>query len=215
MPRIQLVNPNTSSATTAMMVEMACRSVPHGWVVEGVTARRGASLIVDAEALALAAEAVLELVPGLNADGVIVSAFGDPGASELAERLGCPVIGIGEASIRAAAQQNRRFSIVTTTPQLVSAIRQRVTALGFAAQLASIRVTRHDPTALTADEVALETALGELVEACRDEDAASAVIVGGGPLARAAAAIAKRTEIAVIEPVPAAVQWLVGRLSAL
>lgn len=209
---IQVVNPNTSTETTALMVEMARLVVPAEVALSGLTARTGAALIVEPVALAVAADAVLALQGAIVGDAVIVAAFGDPGAEALRARLAVPVIGIGEASLRAAADQGRRFSIATTTPLLVPSIRARVDMLGFGALLASIRVTSQDPSALTADAVALEAALAELVDQCITIDGAEAVIIGGGPLSRAARAIAACTPVPIIEPVPEAAKWVMRQL---
>ena len=212
MARIHLVNPNTSAASTELMVALARGSAPRGLKIVGFTARFGAPLITDPAALAIAADAVLELAPELIGDGVIVSAFGDPGADRLRQRLAVPVIGIGEAAIRAAAAGGRRFSIATTTPKLELSISERIALLGFADQLASIRLTTQDPVALTGDAAALEAALRVLVDGCIAEDGAEAIIIGGGPLAGAARAIAGRASVPIIEPVPAAVAWMAQRL---
>lgn len=209
--RIHLINPNTSSAVTDLMVGLAAAAAPANFTIEGVTARSGASLITDEAALAVAAEAVLALKPELTGDGVIVAAFGDPGAESLRAALKMPVIGIGEASIQAAAAIGR-FSIVTTTPALEASIRARVTALGASARLASVRFTDQDPVALTADRDLLQAALQDRVDRCRSDDGAEAIIIGGGPLAIAARLIAKRTPVPIIEPVLAAVDWLASRL---
>lgn len=212
MPLIHLVNPNTSQATTEMMLALARSRAPSGLMIEPKTARFGAALIVDADALALAEAAVLDLAPELVGDGVIVAAFGDPGADALRRRLHLPVIGIGEASIRAAASGGRRFSIATTTPGLEAAIRSRVEMLGFHKQFASLRLTTVDPVAITADARALEAALFALVELCSLEDGAEAVVIGGGPLAQAARALAGRTRASIIEAVPEAVLWMARHL---
>jgi allantoin racemase len=212
MAHIHLVNPNTSAATTELMVGLARAAAPAGLAITGITARTGAALITDSASIDTAAAAVAALAPELTGDGVIVSAFGDPGADDLRRSLNVPVIGIGEASIRAAAAHGRRFSIVTTTPKLEPGIRARVAALGFADHLASIRITTQDPVALTADADRLETALQALVDRCVADDGAQAIIIGGGPLAAAAHAIAARASVAIIEPVPAAVAWMVRRL---
>lgn len=213
MALIHLINPNTSAATTDMMTALAREAAPAGMTVEGLTARRGVSLIVEPAALAVAGEAVMELASTLTGDGVIVAAFGDPGADALAAALPIPVIGIGEAAIRAAAQSNRRFSIVTTTPGLEASIRDRVIALGFGAQLASIRISTTDPHALTADAAALETTLRSLAERCISDDGAAAIIVGGGPLSRAARAISTQISVPLVEPVPSAVTHIAGLLA--
>ena len=196
-----------------MMVAIAEASASAGLLIRGHTALTGPPLIVDPEGLEAARCAVLDLVPDLTAaDGVVVAAFGDPGADELAEALAVPVIGIGEASIREACEGGRRFSIVTTTPLLEPSIRRRVSWLGCAGNLASIRISEGDPVLLTANAPALEAVLHALVDRCVSEDGAEAVIVGGGPLARAARAITGHTPAALIEPVPAAVAWMARRL---
>ena len=205
MRRVQLVNPNTSTATTAMMLERARAVAPAGLSLEGVTAPFGAALIIDPESLETAAAAVAALAPRLTGEGVIVAAFGDPGADRLAASLAVPVIGIGEAAIRAAARGGRRFAIVTTTPRLEAGIRALVDRLGLGGQLASVRITTQDPVALTPDAPRLEAALQALADECAQRDGAEAIVVGGGPLTAAARAIAGRSQVEIIEPVPAAV----------
>ncbi len=212
MAHIQIVNPNTSAATTAMMAEMARAALPANVSVTGLTAGTGAPLIVDPAALAIAADAVLALEDRMTGDAIIVAAFGDPGADALRKRLTVPVIGIGEASIRAAAERGRRFSIATTTPLLVPAIRSRVAMLGFEAQLGGIHVSSQDPALLTADAHALEAALAELIDRCIAVDRAEAVIIGGGPLSRAARALAATAPVAIMEPVPEAAMWAMQQL---
>ena len=213
MTHIQVVNPNTSAATTALMVDMARSVLPENASISGITARTGSPLIVDPTALAAAADAVLALQHDLTGDAIIIAGFGDPGADELRRRMTVPVVGIGEASICAAAERGRRFSIVTTTPQLEPAIRARVDQLGFASLLASIRITASDPIQLTGDAAALEAALEALVARCSASDGAEAVIIGGGPLSQAARAIAGRSPVSIIEPLPEAVRLALRQLS--
>lgn len=208
MARITLINPNTSAATTNLMVSIARAAAPRGLAIDGLTARTGAALITNEATLAIAAGAVVALAAEVSGDGVIVAAFGDPGADRLRARLDVPVIGIGEASIRAAAAHGRRFAIVTTTPELAAGIERRVVETGCDCGFAGVRVTEHDPIALTADATGLEEALFALVERSIRDDGAEAIVIGGGPLSAAARAIAGRTSVAIIEPVPAAVSWM-------
>jgi allantoin racemase len=212
MTHVLLVNPNTSVSTTKLMLESARQAAPSGMQISDATARQGASLIVDPEGLAIAAAAVADLMPELSGDGIIVAAFGDPGVDVLRRALRVPVMGIGEAAMREAQAGGRRFSIVTTTPQLEASIRSHAAALGYAENLARIRTTVGDPIHLTADVQRLEAELLALVECTVAEDGAEAVIIGGGPLARAARAIAHQVHVPIIEPVPAAVTWMARRL---
>ncbi len=212
MPTILLINSNTSAATTVAMVAIAQACAPTGISIEGVTAPFGSPLITNAAQLECSAHAVIALSPAMKADGVIVSAFGDPGSDELASLLACPVVGIGAASMRAAATNGRRFSIATTTPDLVDSIRRRAALLNLDQQLMSIRLTAGDPAFLTADAVRLEAALADAVRLAINEDGAQAVIIGGGPLARAARALVPQFSVPIIEPIPAAVEAMVQAL---
>lgn len=212
--RIALINPNTSAATTARMVEIARDAAEPGIEIVGITAPFGAPLITNPEALSTAGEAVLSIpdtaFEGMS--GVVVAAFGDPGADALGQRLRIPVIGIAEASMRAAADVGR-FSVVTTTPLLADNIRRRAAHLGLGDRLASVRTTVDDPALLMADEAALRAALAALIDLAVIEDGAEAIIIGGGPLAVVARALAARSPVPLIEPVPIAARVLIARLA--
>mgnify|MGYP002721369423 FL=1 len=65
---------------------------------------------------------------------------------------------------------------------------------------------------MTARPEALVEALGLAVEACIS-DGARAVIIGGGPLARAARVLAPRFAVPIVEPVPAAARLMARRLA--
>jgi allantoin racemase len=211
---IALINPNTSAATTARMVEISRAAAEPGIEIVGITAPFGAPLITHPDALSTAGDAVLS-VPDTafeGMSGVIVAAFGDPGADALGQRLSVPVIGIVEASMRAAADVGR-FSVVTTTPLLADNIRRRAAQLGLGDRLASVRTTEQDPVLLMSDETSLRAALAALIDVAIAADRAEAIIIGGGPLAVVARALAARSPVPLIEPVPAATRALIARLA--
>jgi allantoin racemase len=173
-------------------------------------------LICDDAALQVAADAVCALAPALRAlrpAGVIVAAFGDPGHAQLSELLDCPVIGIAQAGMAQAAQGGRRFCVVTTTPDLERAILATAQRYGLAAQCLGVRLTPGDPRALMADPAALQAALLHACEMAVVLDGAQAIVIGGGPLAVVARALATQLPVPVIEPVPAAVQLLLARIA--
>ncbi|MEU2231026.1 aspartate/glutamate racemase family protein [Streptomyces vietnamensis] len=82
-----LVNPNTSTATTAMMAAIARRSLGPALPVRGVTVARGPRMLTDPDALRAAAPEVLAAGLRATAGGdcvaLLVAAFGDPGLAEL------------------------------------------------------------------------------------------------------------------------------------
>ncbi|MFM0054096.1 aspartate/glutamate racemase family protein [Paraburkholderia phytofirmans] len=215
MHDILLINPNTSKATTAMMVDIAQAEAPHGFVVRGASAPRGEPMILTAPQLEAAAAGVVE--SGLqyrgSARGIVISAFGDPGIDALRAIVDVPVVGICEASILEAAQGGRRFGIATVTPDLVVPIDAKVHALGVGAQYTGIRLTSGDPLALAADPARLLEALALAVAACIDDDRAEAVIIGGGPLGQAAKELEMQFLVPVIAPIPAAMRLLLKKIA--
>ena len=210
--RIVLVNPNTSAATTAAMVAIAQETAAGHAEVEGMTAPIGAPLITEPGALAVAAEAVIALAPALaGADAVIVAAFGDPGLDALRSLLSCPVTGIAEAGMAEAGAGGRRFAVATTTPGLRDMIAATAARHGHGA-FAGTWTTPGDPAALTADADALVRALATACRAAIAEGGAEAVVIGGGPLACAARALAGTLPVPLVEPVPAAVRLSLVRM---
>lgn len=213
--RLLVVNPNTSAATTDAMVAIARGAAPEGVEIEGMTAPRGAPLITDPEALAMAADVVAGMAPAIRAhapDGVIVAAFGDPGLAALRLGLAVPVVGIGEASIAAAARHGP-FAVITTTPLLVDSIEGMVAATPWGGQFRGVFVTQGDPAPLMSNPAALTEALHGLAVTAIEAGAA-AIVVGGGPLAVAARALKPMISAEIIEPVPEAVAELIRQTGA-
>jgi Asp/Glu/hydantoin racemase len=146
-------------------------------------------------------------------DGVIIAAFGDPARERLARELDCPVVGIAQAGMAEAARGARRFSVVTTTPDLAHMIVRTAQRYGLGPQCVGVRVTPGDPRALMSDPLALEQALLRACEHAVGDDGAQAIVIGGGPLATAARALTHRLLVPVIEPVPAVVRLVMARAS--
>ncbi|MER8046600.1 aspartate/glutamate racemase family protein [Streptomyces sp. NPDC094032] len=234
-----LVNPNTSTATTRMMVSLARRALAGtGLRVRGVTAADGPAMLTGPDALRAAVPHVLAAARAARAGGdcaaLIVGAFGDPGVAELRAPLGDaprgvgvgdipravglggapPVVGIGEAALAEAAAGGRRFGIATTTPCLADTIAAHVHRLGLAPAFTGTRFTPGDPERLAARPEALLAALEDAARACALRDGAEAVVIGGGPLSDAAAALSTRLRIPVIAPIPAACRRVAGLLAA-
>lgn len=207
MRRILLINPNSARATTEMMVGLAREAAPGGVVVEGATATRSPTMIVTRGALEAAGPEVVAIgvaQAGAYA-GIIVSAFGDPGLTELRQRVAIPVTGICEASMLAASHEGRRFGVATVTPDLEEPIAARAAELGLARLYTGIRCTPDDPVALAGDPPRLLEGLEAAVRACIERDGAEAVIIGGGPLGQVAERLQPMFATPIIAPIPCAV----------
>ncbi|WP_113554195.1 aspartate/glutamate racemase family protein [Hyphomicrobiales bacterium] len=204
---ILLINPNSSRATSDMMVAIARRAASGRMAVAVATAMRNPPMIVTPEQLDASAAEVVEIGEKheVGCLGIVVSAFGDPGLAALKHRLDIPVIGICEASMIEASQGGRKFGVATTTPELIQAIDDRARDLGVWEQYTGIRCTSGDPLALSAHPDRLLSALGEAVRQCIELDGAEAVIIGGGPLGQAADGLQPMFSTPIIAPIPSAI----------
>lgn len=197
-----------------MMVAIARDALPPGFVIEGVTAKRGVPMILNEGQLAASASGVIEMALEDNdrLDGIIIGAFGDPGIDILRGLVDFPVVGICEASMLAASMKERRFGIATITPGLVSSFAAKAGSLGVGHLFTGTRLTEGEPDALVTNKEWLENALFNAVEECFLHDGAAAVIVGGGPLGQTAHSLSKRFLAPVIAPIPSAVTLLLKRI---
>lgn len=216
MPRIALLNPNTNRRTTAFMADIARGELPPSVTVEPYTMLLGPAIVTDEPALEAAARQIIPTAQSLalhGVDGILISGFGDPGLSDLRGRLRIPVTGIAEAGMAEAAAGGRRFSIITTTPDLDASIRRTVAAYGHAGRLVSLRITEGPAAEMMADPDRLAEALLGLARDCLT-DGAEAVLIGGGPLAVAAGAVSAALSVPVIEPVAAGTRLALARLAS-
>lgn len=219
--RVVLINPNTSTATTDLIVgiardALAARAMP-ALAVVGATVSAGPPMITTAADLAASAPAVVETALAALAEApvaaFVIGAFGDPGADELSGRCAVPVIGIGAAAVRAAAAHGRRFAIATTTPDLrlsLAALAERHSPAG---SFVGTFFSESDPNDLAAKPAALVAELSATVDRAVAAGA-QAVIIGGGPLSAAARAIARRRDVVIVEPVPAAMAEVIDHYAS-
>jgi allantoin racemase len=214
--RILLINPNSSVATTEMMVAIARSATVDGFDIDGATATRAPQMIVTPDALDAASTEVLEIAQSNRhaCDGIIVAAFGDPGLAGIKAAIELPAVGIGESSMLAAAENSRRFGVATTTPLLEAKIDALPDALGLRSYYAGVRFAEGDPQELMRDPARLRAALAGAVEACIAQDGAEAVIIGGGPLGEAARELQPMFTVPIIAPIPSAVARIIRLITA-
>lgn len=212
---ILLVNPNTNMATTEMMRAYAQEIVGDWAVVVGLTAQRGPRMIIDEAGLIASVAEVVRVVSEYletnQVDGVIVGAIGDPGRSQLVAQLKLPVVGIGEASVLAAAAAGS-FAMATSTPLLVDSLSDLVALHAPESRFLGVELTQADPLVLASDPALQFTQLQQAVRrvvAC----GAQAVIIAGGPLSEAARRLSDLGIVQIIEPIPSACELLRKRIA--
>lgn len=207
---ILLINPNSNVRTTDAMVGIAGECTQKHRIA-GVTMTGVPSIITTPETLDQASKAVGACAVDEAYRAVIVAAFGDPGQEVLRARLSVPVVGIAEASMLEAGRDGHRFSVATTTPALGPRIIDRAASLGFGEACVSVRFTPGDPFVVMADPDRLVAALAKTIDQCV-LDGAEAVIIGGGPLAKAARVLKVDVTVPIIEPIVSAVALAEARI---
>jgi Asp/Glu/hydantoin racemase len=190
------------------MVVIAKRILPE---VTGWTAPHGPALLTTMDYLTAAATLVAKATVPDTIDGVIVSAFGDPGRAELSARLDIPVVGIGECAARAAAKGGRAYAVVTHTPALITGIDALMRASAPSDSYLGTFLAKGDPVALSTNPAQLDAAL--LAATQRAQAAgARAVIIGGGPLGEAAERLRPQASCDLISPIVAAAYQILSQL---
>ena len=206
--RLLLVNPNISADVTGVMADEARRSASPGTEIVPATARFGALYIENRAEAAIAGHAVLDAIAehGAGMDGVIVSAFGDPGLAAARELFDVPVVGIAESAFLLAWTLGRRYSIVAMTSRLGTWFREAAEEHGLAGRLASVRALAEGPTDIArAKDELRERLVAEAVKAV-EIDGAEVVILGGGPIAGLAREVADRIPVPAMDGVSCAVR---------
>jgi allantoin racemase len=199
--RLLIVNPNTSARVTRWLAEEAKRVAGGRAEIAAVNAPSGLAAIQTPEELRQAAQVVVGTIEAdAAADVAIIGAFGDPGLTEARARLSIPVVGLGEAGLRAAAT-GRRFSVVTLGAAMRAALAERIRSLGLEDRLAEIRILPIPIPDMIADREAHLGALADAIRAC----ASDAILLGGAPLAGLGAKMTKETGVTVLDGVEASI----------
>jgi Asp/Glu/hydantoin racemase len=184
MRRILLLNPNTNEAMTATMSAQAATHLPPEAELTTVTGSFGFPVVATRVAYAVASHAALDAYARRESDPdvVLLSCFGDPGLEALRELAPCSVVGLAEASIRAADRFADTFAIITVGLPWIGMLEECVAAARPASGFAGVFAV--DGAGF--DYVrSPETVLGALDGLAEQAVAAGArtLILGGGALA--------------------------------
>ncbi len=198
--RLLAINPNTTEAVTAKLVDAGRALAPPGVEIIGASGRFGARYISTRSAAAIAGHAALDAYAphAGRVDGVLLACFGDPGLLALRELADRPVLGLAEASCQEAAKEGRRFSIITGGQLWPPMLEELLTSLGLSASLASIRAVAPTGGEIAANPAAAHDVLANAALDAVREDGAQAVILGGAGLVGIAEAIRGRIPVPVL-----------------
>ena len=210
MPRLLLINPNTTTSITERLAFCARERLGAGFQIDAMTAGFGASYISSEAALAVAQHAVVDTFErfvrdGKRADAVLIGCFGDPGLHALQELANCPVIGLAQASMQAAAAGGG-FAIVTGGAAWKQPLERLAFAIGLYAHWCGIETVEASGAQLAADP---DAAHRILLPACRaalrlqgaQRQSPQSVIVGGAGLLGIAQTLAVHVPVPLLDSV--------------
>lgn len=208
--RILIANPNTSSHILGRMVDEARRYCRDDTEIVGMAAEFGVPYIANRSEVAVASHALLDLLSRhyRDFDGVVVGAFCPVLTDPAKELMPIPVVGIAEASLRAALLLGRRPSIIGMGGPERGENQELIAHLGMRRDVVSVRVLD-----ITGDVLAKsqEKADAEAIRqglAAVTEDHADVLVMGGAAFAGMAERIADRLPVPVVSPIPYAVSFL-------
>lgn len=199
MPRLLIINPNTTAAMTAKVGNAARAFLPGVEIVEA-TGRFGCDYIASRSSYAIASHAALDCFAEYQAgcDAVLLACFGDPGLEALREISSVPVIGLIDATTEEAGLGGRRFAIVTGGARWGPMLDEMIRLRGLGSQLAAIRTVAPTGGDIARDPEGSLGILRDVCRACIEDDEAEAIILGGAGLLGLAARLQPNLRIPVI-----------------
>jgi len=207
--KLLLINPNTSTAMTAGLVDSARAVAAPGTVVVGRQPSFGPASIEghfdDVFGAAGVAEQV-KLAQGEAFDAVVIACFGDPGLDAARELTTAPVLGIAEAAFHAASFVATGFSVVTTMTRTCVIAERLVVRYGFERSCRGIHGTDIPVLAL---EACGEDTLAQIEAAARAalvRDRSGAIVLGCGGMSALCHTLQQRLGVPVVDGVSAAVK---------
>ena len=208
--RILLLNPNTTSAVTDLLVAAGGKARAEGTELVPLTASRGVPYIATRAEAQIGGAVALEMLAQHHhgMDGAIIAAFGDPGLMGARELFDIPVIGMAEAAMLTACMLGRRFAIVTFATALGPWYHECVEQHGLTGRLAGIRMLDGGFHSISDVQMEKEALLVELANRAVQEDGADVVILAGAPLAGLADKVADRIPVPVVDQIAAAVKQI-------
>jgi len=145
-------------------------------------------------------------------DGIVIDCMGDPALDAVRERLDIPVVGPFRVCALYAADLAHKFSIITVLENAVVSAENRVTGVGLASKLASVRAVNIPVLELEDTQKLTDSLVNESIKAI-EEDGAHAIVLGcTGMLGITEDLLAslkqKGYEVPVIYPVGVSIKYL-------
>jgi len=207
MPRILVVNPNTTASMTARIGRAAAAVAAPGTEIVARNPADGPASIEGYYDEAFSVPGLLRLIRDAgDADAAIVACFDDTGLDAARCVTAAPVVGIGEAAFHMASLIAGRFSVVTTLARSIPAIEHNLTRYGLDRRCARVRAAEVAVLDLERPGSDAARRIGREIELAKAEDRCEAVVLGCAGMADLAAALSVEHGLPVVDGVAAAVK---------
>jgi Asp/Glu/hydantoin racemase len=204
MPRILVINPNSSAACGAGIdAAVAPFRTPGGPAIDVLSVSDGPPAILSWRDWHAAVEPMCRLAEREAADAVVIACASDPGLEAMRAALGRPVLGVFRCAVAVAITRAERFGVVAVVDASIGRHALALRSMGLEPRLAGEVALNVSMDALL-DPAA---ARGRLIDAARRlvRDGAGAVVLGCTGMARHRAAVEQAAGVPVIEPCQAGV----------
>lgn len=210
--RICIINPNTTSAMTDLMAEVARSAAGPDTDIVAVTSSMGPASIESHYDEAMSVPGLLAAIVADResehpSDAYLIACFGDPGLDAAREIAGAPVLGIAQAAMHLAALSGGGFSVVTTLGRTIGRAEELTHRYGVAGLCRGLHACEIPVLELESNpdtEVILTDACARALTG----DGSESVVLGCGGMADLAARISDKIGAPVIDGVAAGVRLL-------
>lgn len=204
MPRILVINPNSSAACGAGIdAAIAPFRTPGGPAIDVVSVPDGPPAILSWRDWHAAVEPMCRVAGRQAADAIVIACASDPGLEAVRALTDRPVLGVFRCAVAAAAARAERFGVIAIVDASLGRHALALRSMGLEARLAG-EVALNLPMDTLLDPAA---ARGRLIEAARRlvRDGAGAIVLGCTGMAGHRAAVEQAAGVPVIEPCQAGV----------
>jgi allantoin racemase len=208
MPRILVLNPNTTEAITDRLMAAARTVASQSTDLIAMTAPRGVPYISSRADAQIGGAIALEMLAEKHQtiDAAIIAAFGDPGLGGARELFDIPVVGMAEAAMLTACMLGRNFAIVTFSDGLVAWYNECLDWNGLRGRCAGIVSLQGTFRSITDVQDEKAEAILALVNSVVKEHGADVVILAGAPLSGLADKLRDLSPVPLIDSIQAAVK---------
>jgi allantoin racemase len=206
--KILVLNPNTSSAMTASIDQVAKQYARPGTEIVSWNPDRGPLSIEGAFDRQIAIEASLEKVLKTKErfDSYIIACFGDPGLQAFREALDANVLGIAESAMLTACTIGHKFTILSVLARSRPSAENLVRQYGLQDRCASVRATGLSVLEVHVSRESLITRLTEEGKKAIEEDGAEVLLLGCAGMAGVDKTLQSILRVPVLDGVVCAVK---------